>query len=164
VHAAASDFIEHMGLVAEADGLSRIAGRLFGALLLADAPRSLDDLAERLGVSKASVSTDIRRLRDRGVAERVGRPGDRRDYYQLAPDFFTRIIRFRVARWARLHQLVRDLRRATPAGTLPRGVRERFDSVDAVHTAIVARIDAALRDFDGRRAATPSRRRRSAAS
>ena len=98
-------FIERMGLAAESDGLSRIAGRLFGALLLESEPRSLDDLAEQLAVSKASISTEARRLLERGVAERIGKPGDRRDYYSLTPDFFGQIIRFRLSRWAALHRL-----------------------------------------------------------
>src|SRR5437870_2290503 len=49
-------FVDRMGEIAERDGLSRIAGRLFGALLISPAPRSLDDLAEQLGVSKASAA------------------------------------------------------------------------------------------------------------
>src|SRR5689334_15224571 len=110
VDRAAEAFVERMGLNTEADGLSRIAGRLFGALLLAEEPRSLDDLAESLGVSKASASVEARRLLERGVVERVGRPGDRRDYYQLAPDFFERVIRRRVARWSSLHALVSEMR------------------------------------------------------
>ena len=96
-----------MGLTSESDGLSRIAGRLFGALLLADQPCSLDALAEQLDVSKASVSTEARRLVERGVAERIGKTGDRRDYYALTPDFFAQIVRFRLNRWSALHRLIR---------------------------------------------------------
>jgi DNA-binding transcriptional regulator GbsR (MarR family) len=139
-------FVEQMGLAAEADGFTRIAGRLFGALLLSDGPRSLDELADALGVSKASVSTDARRLLERGVVERVGRPGDRRDYYQLAPDFFGRLIRHRVARWTALHRHVVEMRRAAPEQ--PRTVRDRFDYIDAVHEFVLARVEEALRQWD----------------
>ena len=38
-------FVERMGLVSEADGLPRIAGRIFGYLLLTTGECSLDDLA-----------------------------------------------------------------------------------------------------------------------
>src|SRR5438445_759821 len=104
------EFVNHMGIVAEHDGVSPIAGPLFALLLLADEPRSLDDLAEALDVSKASVSTDARRLLERGIVERVSQPGDRRDYYELAPDFFARIIRYRVNRWRRMQTLANDVR------------------------------------------------------
>src|SRR5215470_18994648 len=91
-------FIDRLGDAAEADGLSPIAGRLFALLMLAPEPQSLDELADTLGVSKASVSTDARRLLDRGIVERITRTGDRRDYYELAPDFYARIIHNRIDR------------------------------------------------------------------
>jgi len=138
-------FIERMGLAAESDGLSRIAGRLFGALLLESEPRSLDDLADQLGVSKASVSTEARRLLDRGVAERVGKPGDRRDYYVLSPDFFAQIVRFRLNRWSTLHQLVRELPASAP--DLPRVVRDRFAYIDDVHAFVLSRVESALAEW-----------------
>jgi DNA-binding MarR family transcriptional regulator len=145
-------FIERMGLAAETDGLSRIAGRLFGALLLSEEPRSLDDLAESLGVSKASASVDARRLLDRGVAERVGKPGDRRDYYQLAPDFFARLTRHRLARWAALHELVAEMRerdaRTHGARRRPAAIRDRFAYVDDVQAFVLERVHDALREWE----------------
>jgi DNA-binding transcriptional regulator GbsR (MarR family) len=152
-------FIDRMGLAAEADGLSRIAGRLFGALLLESEPRSLDDLAEQLEVSKASVSTEARRLLDRGVAERIGKPGDRRDYYTLTPDFFAQIVRFRLGRWSALHRLAREMQSTTT--DLPRAVRDRFAYIDDVHAFVLARVEEALREWNERiERATSSRERR----
>ena len=150
-------FIEQVGLSAEADGLPRIAGRLFGALLLSEQPRSLDELADQLGVSKASVSTDARRLLERGIVERVGKPGDRRDYYQLAPDFLVRIIRHRVARWGELHDLAVAVRGAD--WQQPAAVRDRLDYLDAIHAFVLTRVDEALREWEERR---PRRRAASA--
>jgi DNA-binding MarR family transcriptional regulator len=141
-------FIERMGLASESDGLSRIAGRLFGALLLESEPRSLDELAEMLDVSKASISTEARRLLDRGVAERISKAGDRRDYYALTPDFFAQIVRFRLGRWSALHRLVRDLPATTP--DLPRPVRERFTYIDDVHAFVLARVEEALTEWSER--------------
>jgi DNA-binding MarR family transcriptional regulator len=141
-------FIERMGLTAESDGLSRIAGRLFGALLLADEPRSLDALAEQLDVSKASVSTEARRLVERGVAERIGKTGDRRDYYALTPDFFAQIVRFRLNRWSGLHRLIRDME-AESAGE-PRVVRDRFAYIEDVHDFVLSRVEEALAEWSDR--------------
>jgi DNA-binding transcriptional regulator GbsR (MarR family) len=156
VQRATERFIEQVGLNAEADGLSRIAGRLFGALLLSDEPRSLDELAEELGVSKASVSTDARRLLERGVVQRVGKPGDRKDYYQLAPDFLVRVIRHRVSRWRALHDLGVEMRQRSP--NQPTVVRERLDYLDAIHEFVLKRIDDALVEWESRVA--PRRRAR----
>lgn len=79
-------FIEAMGRHFEADGIPRIGGRLFGFLLLREESCSLDDLVDHLRVSKTSISTNARLLEQWGLIERVSRPGDRRDYYQAAPD------------------------------------------------------------------------------
>ncbi len=95
-------FVETMGLITETEGMARIMGRIFGYLLLADTPQSLDDMAAALGVSKASISTDARRLETLGLLSRVGQPGDRRDYYELAPDFIARAMRGHMERMAKL--------------------------------------------------------------
>lgn len=139
-------FVERVGLAAEADGFTRIAGRMFGYLLLSADPRSLDDLVDALGVSKASVSTDARRLLQRGVLERVGRPGDRRDYYQIAPDFFARLMAYRVERWNRVHELIVEARSRVP--DLAPSARERLAYMDAVHDFIVERVQHSLEDWE----------------
>lgn len=76
-----SRFIERLGLYFEGFGLPRIAGRLLGLLILTDRPLSLDEIAALLHVSRASVSTNARLLVAARLVERVGLPGDRRDYY-----------------------------------------------------------------------------------
>ncbi len=76
-------FIEGMGLALEEDRLPRIAGRLVGLLILSPQPLRFDHLAERLRVSRGSISTNTRLLENMGVIERVTRPGDRRDYFQI---------------------------------------------------------------------------------
>ena len=154
-------FIDRLGDTAEADGLSPIAGRLFALLMLSAEPQSLDELADALGVSKASVSTDARRLLERGIVERTRRTGDRRDFYELAPDFFARVIRARVARWRRIQQLVDDVR--AEAEALPAAARDRFDAVDAIQSAVIDRVDEALDEWERearkRRAAARGKRR-----
>jgi DNA-binding transcriptional regulator GbsR (MarR family) len=154
-------FIDRLGDAAESDGLSPIAGRLFALLMLAPEPQSLDELAESLGVSKASVSTDARRLLDRGIVERTRRTGDRRDFYELAPDFFAKVIRARVARWRRIQQLIDGVR--ADADALPSPARDRFDTVEAIQSSVIDRVDDALaeweREAQKRRAAARSKRR-----
>lgn len=107
-------FTERMGLALEADGLPRIAGRIFGLLLVSEDARSLDDLARELKVSKASVSTNARMLEQRAVLERISRPGDRRDYYRVPPDLFSHTMAQRVARWQRFHEAIGAARTALP--------------------------------------------------
>jgi len=89
-------FIERMGLAIERMGLSRTFGRLFGLLMVADRPLSLDEMVERLDVSKASVSTNARACEELGLARRVGVRGDRKDYYEIAPRAFEQVTAKRV--------------------------------------------------------------------
>jgi DNA-binding transcriptional regulator GbsR (MarR family) len=117
IDAATGQFIERMGLVLESDGLPRIGGRIFGLLLISAEARSLDDLAGELGVSKASVSTNARLLEQRGVLERMSRPADRRDYYRVPPDLFSRTMAQRLTRWERFHEAIGAARATLPIGS-----------------------------------------------
>ena len=57
-----NEFIDTIGEASERFGMARIAGLLKGLLLVSREPISLDEMAQRLEVSKASVSTNIRLL------------------------------------------------------------------------------------------------------
>ncbi len=81
-----TDFIETAGLTAQADGLPRIAGRVFGLLIYDGDLVSFGDLASKLQVSRASISTSIRILEERGLVKRMTKPGERGDFFQLAPN------------------------------------------------------------------------------
>ncbi len=81
-----SEFIEKIGLIKQAEGLPRIAGRVFGMLIFDGEMVSFGDLATRLQVSRASISTSIRLLEERGLVKRMTKPGERQDYFQLAPN------------------------------------------------------------------------------
>jgi DNA-binding transcriptional regulator GbsR (MarR family) len=83
-----NEFIDTIGEAAERYGLTRIAGLLKGLLFLAREPLSLDDMAERLEVSKASVSTNIRMLERWKAVRRVFNRGDRKNYYELRGDLW----------------------------------------------------------------------------
>ncbi len=100
------DFIERLAVAHEADGLPRIAGRIFGLLLISERELSLDEITEELGASKGSASVNTRLLEQRGFIERVSRRGDRRDYYRIMPDLFERTMEQRLARWHRFHEIV----------------------------------------------------------
>jgi DNA-binding transcriptional regulator GbsR (MarR family) len=86
------DFIEKMGLMFELAGSTRTHGRMMGLMLVTDKPLSLDEMSERLQVSKASLSTNARLAVQIGMAQRVSRPGDRKDYYQMTPASFERMV------------------------------------------------------------------------
>lgn len=83
-----TDFIEKTGLITQAEGLPRIAGRVFGLLIFDGDMVSFGDLAKRLQVSRASISTSVRILEERGLVKRMTKPGQRQDYFQLASNAY----------------------------------------------------------------------------
>ena len=78
-----NDFIHIVGEKAEKFGFSRIAGQLEGLLLFSNRPMSLDEMADRLEVSKGSVSTNIRFLERFKVVRKVYNKGDRKNLYEI---------------------------------------------------------------------------------
>jgi DNA-binding transcriptional regulator GbsR (MarR family) len=145
VDARRQQFIERMGLMTEEDGLPRIAGRIFGYLLLTPGECSLEDLASALGVSRASVSNDARRLAQMGLLERRGRPGDRRDYYSISPDAFRHSIAARIDSMRRFHGLIDEARDLV--GDVP-DVAERLAAWDDAHQTLLAAFQGVLAELD----------------
>ena len=135
-------FIESMGLALESDGLPRIAGRIFGLLLVSDEARSLDDLAAELRVSKASISTNARLLEHRGVLEQVSRPADRRDYYQVPRDLFSQTMSQRLTRWQRFHEAIGAARTTLPIKSPE--VRDRLEEYEQAYAYMSRVIQEAL--------------------
>ncbi len=91
--------IEQVARYFEEAGLPRVAGRLIGALVVAD-PReqSAAELAHRVRASRGSMSTMGRLLVAAGLAERRTQPGDRRELVHLMA-FFEREWPPLVERW-----------------------------------------------------------------
>jgi DNA-binding transcriptional regulator GbsR (MarR family) len=137
-----ADFIDRMGLALESDGLPRIAGRIFGLLLVSEDCRSLDDLAAELRVSKASVSTNARLLEQHGLLERNSRPSDRRDYYRIPPDLFSHTMVQRLERWQRFHEAIGEARSSLPIRS--RKVLDRLEEYEAAYLFFAKAIREAL--------------------
>jgi len=87
-------FVEEAGIVFEQTGLPRMAGRIFGWLLISDPPhQSTAELAEALIASRGSISTTTRLLIRFGLIERFSLPGIRHGYFRLRPDAWQHAVR-----------------------------------------------------------------------
>lgn len=83
-----TSIMDGMGQLASYFGFSKVMGQLFGTLLLSPDPLSLDDMVERLSISKASVSTNMRTLEHMGIVREVWVKDDRRKFYKAESDFW----------------------------------------------------------------------------
>ncbi len=137
-HNAVTSFVEKLAICGEEDGLPRIAGRLIGFLMMHEQAYSLDDLAEALQISKASVSTNARMLEDKGILVRTSSPGDRRDYYEIAPGHFEKFIQNAQRKVQRFHDLVEEALAGLPVSE--RIPRHRLREARLFYRFLMARL------------------------
>ena len=151
MHPSVERFVERLGLLWEGDGLPRIAGKVFGLLLVEGNALTLEELADTLQVSRASVSTNTRLLESQGSVERVTRPGDRRVYYRVTEEPYRASLERMIRRLRRTRDLISDVEESFPP--------EMEDSLGRLHEMSLfygRAIDAAvgfLEEWEGAHAA-----------
>lgn len=96
--AAATGFEEGVARICRLYGVNPLCGRLYAMLFLAPEPLSLDELCERAGAAKSTVSVALRQLVALRVARRLPSRTDRRDFYEAATDPWEIL-----ADWSRLY-------------------------------------------------------------
>lgn len=101
-------FIERMGQLAQADGLSRIAGQIWAVLIVSDDPVSSSELVGLLRVSKASVSTNTCFLERLGIVERRSMPGERQDFFSIRPNPYAAFLEGQIKRYEAAKSVVSE--------------------------------------------------------
>ena len=76
-------------------------GMLYSLLYFSEEPLSLDELAQKLQVSKTTVSNGARNMEERGMLHKSWKGGTRRDYYQAETDFFASFTNYFSTMWRR---------------------------------------------------------------
>jgi DNA-binding transcriptional regulator GbsR (MarR family) len=105
-------FAEEMGQMFDMWSQPRMAGRVWGLLMVADETAlSSQDLAERLHASAGSISTATRFLVQNGLAKRIRQPGERREYFRFDAHSAESIFQQRIDQVAGMH---RTFEAATP--------------------------------------------------
>ncbi len=67
-------------------GLPRSIGEIYGLLFISSEPLALDDLVQKLDISKGSASQGLRTLKTLGAVREAENISDRRTYYEPATD------------------------------------------------------------------------------
>ncbi len=67
-------------------GISPTMAEIHGLLYITGAALSMDDIMDRLGISRGNVSMNLSKLAEWGLIRRVHKRGDRRDYYESLSD------------------------------------------------------------------------------
>lgn len=116
------NLIQSVGRITDFWGYNKAMGELYALLYLSPEPMSLDEMAEEIGLSKASVSIHMRALERIRMVNKVWMMGDRKDYYEAEVDFWEiakGIFREREAREFRqaLDSVTQSLELVQDAGT-----------------------------------------------
>src|SRR5512140_138704 len=99
-------YIEEYGVCMETSGLPRMAGRIVGLLLICTPPhQAADQIARVLDASKGTVSTMTRLLMQLGLIEKLGLPGERRDYFRLRQDLWEQMLALQLAEISQMREL-----------------------------------------------------------
>jgi len=93
-------FVLHWGEMANAWGINRTMGQIHALLYVSPRPLSMDEIMERLRISRGNASMNLRALEDWGVVQRTHFTGDRREYFQTLTDV-----------WELFHTLIRERKR-----------------------------------------------------
>jgi DNA-binding MarR family transcriptional regulator len=118
------ELVDEMGLYFKHLGVPRAAGQIFGYLMACDPPeQSAGEIAAAIGVSPASISSNVRLLVQLGAIEPRARRSDRKTFYRLRTDFWIEMAARKIGAFEQLETIGR---RITADGGLTRtdGVEE----------------------------------------
>ena len=88
-------------------GLPKSIGEIYGTLFLSEHPLAFDDLVDRLGISKGSVSQGLRALRQIGAVSECPNGTGRRTYYQPETQLKRLVGGFIPSKWSRISTAAR---------------------------------------------------------
>jgi DNA-binding transcriptional regulator GbsR (MarR family) len=101
-----SAFVEDMGSVLAGYGMTPMAGRMWGWLLICEpAEQTAADIAEALEASRGAISGTARLLAGAGMIRRTTRRGDRREYFSAPPEALDQFI----ANAGKIYRQIREL-------------------------------------------------------
>lgn len=101
VQAAQDRFVFEWGRMSSSWGINRTMAQIHALLLCSGSAMTVEDLIERLHISRGNASMNLRDLLDWGIIRRFRHRGDRKDLYQSLDDVlhvFARVVRERKRR------------------------------------------------------------------
>ena len=132
----AGDLVELTGVWFSSLGVPRAAGQMFGYLLACDPKeQSAGEIADGIGISRASVSSSARLLLSMNAVEERHRVGDRKTYYRMRQDWWIEMATAKISGFEHLADMAR---RTRAAGDLTRtdGLDELIEFSDFWATEI----------------------------
>ncbi len=148
-----SAFVEEMGQALASYGMTPMAGRMWGWLLICDPPeQTAGDIAGALHASRGAISGTARLLASAGMIRRTTRRGDRREYFSAPPETFETFLRGAGRIYRQFREMAeRGLEAIADRPPAQRARLEEFRDVLAfVEREVPAVVDGFLRERAGR--------------
>ena len=142
-NAAELRFIEQLGQQAQNDGISRIAGQIWAALIISDGPVSSGELMDLLHISKGSVSTNTRMLEMMHIVERRSKPGERQDYFSIRQNPYSALVEGQLKRFQTAKTVVAEAK----AGITNARAQAKLADLDRFYTLYFAKSEALLEEL-----------------
>lgn len=137
-------FIEQMGLFTQGEGLPRISGRIFGLMILEGGALSFSELAERLDVSRGSISTNTRLLLSIGLIEKTAKPGERQDFFQLPENPYINLLAGIKSRMQKAQSFVEETKEHFP----DKDCQERLTELECFYDTMSKTYENIIQNFE----------------
>jgi hypothetical protein len=146
-----SAFIEEMGQFLGGYGMTPMAGRMWGWLLLCDPPeQTAAQIADALGASRGSISGTARILVQAGFIRRSFKSGDRREYFSSPPEALDSMLMSAGAIYRQLRVIAEHGLAAAGDAPGPRArMREFHDVIAFIEGELPRLIDRFFRERSG---------------
>jgi HTH-type transcriptional regulator, glycine betaine synthesis regulator len=131
-------FILEWGRMSSSWGINRTMAQIHALLFVTGRPLEVNEIMERLQISRGNASMNLRELMDWGIVRRFRQPGDRKDTYVSEADpyqMFLRVVRERKRR--ELDPTADAIREVI--GKLPQ--TEKSDEAQGLRTRLVALLE-----------------------
>jgi DNA-binding transcriptional regulator GbsR (MarR family) len=93
LEAAQDQFILEWGRMSSSWGINRTMAQIHALLFVTGIPLEVNEIMDRLQISRGNASMNLRELMDWGVVRRFRQPGDRKDTYITETDPFQMLLR-----------------------------------------------------------------------
>ncbi|TDC02879.1 MarR family transcriptional regulator [Nonomuraea longispora] len=126
--------------VSEEWGLAPISGRILGWLMVCEPPeQTASDIAEAIGASRASLTTNLHLLTSHRLIRRFRKTGERNVFYTIEDDAWGKIVQQKLAIFSAFDELAaegmrlgwRDLARTARIRAARRSIAEVLHQVEA---------------------------------
>jgi DNA-binding transcriptional regulator GbsR (MarR family) len=141
-------------------GISPTMAQIHGLLFITGSALSMDDIMERLVISRGNVSMNLSKLVEWGLVRRVHRRGDRREYYESLRDIWEMFTLVAAQRKRReIDPILTTLRQCREAllsegphaRTVDPEAEDRFQRIDDLYSFLTLMDRLAQRFFDSQR-------------